>query len=281
MSRFTQILRALPATLLGVWLINSPAYAAVQPEESAWSLPRDVSVHGERIDWLIDITTVFVSILFVIMCYIMAVAFFKHTGGDAEVHYDHGTGKRQITFAMTVSTIIFLWIDGNLFYFSMKDLDEVFWNYDLPQQEEDVVLIEINAHQWAWDARYQGPDGVFNTADDIITLNDIRVPVDRPVVMQLASVDVIHSFYLPNLRMKQDATPGMINPMWFEADETGEFDIACAQHCGAHHYMMKGMLTILENDAYEAWAAEASRRSQLAYDESNAERQWGWPWKEI
>jgi cytochrome c oxidase subunit 2 len=280
MSRFTRCFHTAFALLLGAWLLNAPALAAVQPEESAWRMPRDVSVEGHRIDWLIDITTLFVTILFVIMCYLMAVAFFKHTDGY-EAHYDHGDGKKQVTFALTVSAVIFLWIDGNLFYFSLKDLDEVFWNYDDAQAHEGAVLIEINAHQWAWDARYAGPDGEFNTADDIVTLNDIRVPVNRPVILQLAATDVIHAFYLPNLRIKQDAVPGMINPMWFQAKETGEFDIACAQHCGAHHYLMKGLLTILEDDAYEAWAAEASRRSALAYDDSNSELQWGWDWKEI
>jgi len=60
------------------------------------------------------------------------------------------------------------------------------------------------------------------------------------VILELASADVIHSFYLPNLRLKQDAMPGMINRMWFQAKETGEFDIGCAQHCGTNHYKMKG-----------------------------------------
>ena len=95
---------------------------------------------------------------------------------------------------------------------TLQDINKVFWNFDEVEQRPDAVRIEVNAHQWAWDARYAGPDGKFNTKDDIVTLNDIRVPVDTPVLLQLASTDVIHSFYLPNFRVKQDAVPGHDQP---------------------------------------------------------------------
>ena len=101
------------------------------------------------------------------------------------------------------------------------------------------VRIEVNAHQWAWDVRYAGPTASSTPQDDIVTLNDIRVPVGAPVLFQLASTDVIHSFYLPELPRQADAVPGMINRMWFQAQETGDFDIGCAQHCGVNHYKMK------------------------------------------
>src|SRR6185436_17986471 len=109
-----------------------------------------------------------------------------------------------------------------------------FWNFAKAEATPGAVLIEINAHQWAWDARYPGPDGKYNTADDIVTLNDIRIPAGVPIVFELASTDVIHSFWLPNLRVKQDAMPGMINKMWVMAkpEERGQVDIACTQHCG-------------------------------------------------
>jgi cytochrome c oxidase subunit 2 len=275
-------IQGLAAAFIGCVLLALPqnAFAAIQPETNWYSMPRDVSTEGYRIDWLIDITTVFCTILFAIMCYIMAKAYISHSK-DKTAHYDHGDGRGQMLFACTVSAIVFLWVDGNLFYFSMRDLDEVFWNYEGYNAEEDVVRIEINGHQWAWDARYAGPDGEFNTGDDVLTLNDIRIPVGAPIYFQLASTDVIHSFYLPNLRTKQDAVPGYINHLLTEASETGEFDIACAQHCGAHHYLMKAVLTIMEPEDFDAWASEASRRSQLAFDADNSELNWGWSWKEI
>jgi cytochrome c oxidase subunit 2 len=141
------------------------------------------------------------------------------------------------------------------------------------------VRIEINAHQWAWSARYAGPDGKFNTADDVVTLNDIRVPEGAPIILELASTDVIHSFYLPNFRTKQDAMPGMVNRLWFEAKETGEFDIGCAQHCGINHYKMKALLTVLPKADYARWLAEASANAARAFDPADTVAQWGWDWK--
>jgi cytochrome c oxidase subunit 2 len=99
------------------------------------------------------------------------------------------------------------------------------------------------------------------------------------VLLQLASTDVIHSFYLPNFRVKSDAVPGMINRLWFEAKETGQFEIGCAQHCGVNHYKMRAVLTVLSAEAYKAWAAESSIRSARAFDPKDEEAHWGWEWK--
>ena len=255
----------------------SPAVFAEVEKETGYNMPRDVSLDGHRITWLIEITMWFLLILFVLMTIWMAIAIIKH-GKDHEAEYDHGDAKKQVAVALTISTVIFLVVDGNLYVNAMVDLDEVFWNHSSLEDRPETVKIEINAHQWAWDARYSGPDGKFNTADDIVTLNDIRVPVDRPIYLQLASADVIHSFNLPNFRVKQDAIPGNITPLWFQAVETGEFDIACAEHCGAFHYKMKGKLTVLTQEEYEAWAAEASKKSAIAYNEKDQDAHWGWDW---
>jgi cytochrome c oxidase subunit 2 len=159
------------------------------------------------------------------------------------------------------------------------DVNQVFWNFPGAEANAAAVRIEVNAHQWAWDARYAGPDGKFNSKDDIVTLNDIRVPVNTPVILELASADVIHSFYLPNLRIKQDAMPGMVNRMWFQAKQVGEYDIGCAQHCGTNHYKMKGTLTVMSKEDYAKWAAEASQNGARAYSEDDSGAHWGWDWK--
>lgn len=264
-------------TALGVALVGAMARADVQPERGI-GYPRDVSVEGYRIDWLLNITTLFCVILFVIMVIWMAIAIFKHNHTHTAL-YDHGDARSQLKTALSLSAVIFFVVDGNLYINSMKDLSEVFWNYDKPEADARAVRIEVNARQWVWDARYAGPDGEFNSPDDIVTFNDIRIPVGRPILMNLAATDVIHSIYLPNLRAKQDAVPGVINHMWFTARETGEFDIACAQHCGVNHYRMKGKLTILPVREYEAWARQASAASQRAYDPNDAEAHWGWAWE--
>jgi cytochrome c oxidase subunit 2 len=257
--------------------IASVAHAAPEPE-AGFGYPRDVSVDGYRIDWLINITTVFCGILFVIMVAWMGIAMVKH-GAKNKALYDHGSARKQALLACGLSALIFFVVDGNLFVTSMIDLDEAFWNFKKAESDPKAVRIEINGHQWAWDARYAGPDRQFNTADDIVTLNDIRVPIGVPIIFNLGSTDVLHSFYLPNLRQKQDAVPGTINHLWFTAKATGEYDIGCAQHCGVNHYKMKGVLTILAYDEWVAWAEQASANSKLAYDPDDTTAHWGWPWE--
>jgi cytochrome c oxidase subunit 2 len=253
------------------------AQAAPQPE-SGWGLPRDISQEGHRIDWLIQITGIFTAILFVIMCVWMVVAVVKHNKNH-EAEYDHGNARHQVRFAAALSALIFFVVDGNLWVNSTLDVNSVFWNFEKAESTPNAVRIEINAHQWAWDARYAGADGKFNTADDIVTLNDIRIPVNTPVIFQIASTDVIHSFWVPNLRIKQDAMPGMINKMWFVAKETGQVDIACTQHCGTNHYKMKGTLTVLSPEDYAKWAAEGSANGVRGYNPDDKDSHWGWDWR--
>lgn len=275
----SQRIDALVASAAGLVTLLSCSAASADPRpEAGLGYPRDVSVEGYRIDWLLNITTVFCSILFVIMVIWMALAIFRHDEKHEALH-DHGNARRQLMTALSMSALIFLVVDGNLFINSIRDLDQAFWNFPKAEADGRAVRIEVNARQWVWDARYAGPDGRFNTADDIVTLNDIRVPVGVPIIMNLAASDVIHSFYLPNLRVKQDAVPGTINHLWFEAKETGEFDIACAQHCGVNHYRMKGRLTILTLPEYREWARQASAAAKRAYDPDDAEAHWGWAWE--
>ena len=266
-------LRSASAALLGA---SARAQAAPLPE-SGWGYPRDVSVEGHRIDWLLNVTSVFVGILFVIMAAWMGIAIVRHGRRHAAQH-DHGSARKQVVKALGVSALIFAVVDGNLFVTSMIDLDEAFWNFAKAETHPEAVRIEVNAHQWAWDARYAGGDNEFGTADDIVTLNDIRVPVGVPIVLQLRSVDVIHSFYLPNLRQKVDVVPGTTTHLWFAAKEAGEFEIACAQHCGVHHYKMRGVLTIYEPEGFRSWLAEAQANARVAFDAADTLGHWGWRW---
>ena len=275
-NRLTRGLTSLMA-LLGLFLSGQLALAAPQ-RESGLGLPHDASADGHRIDWLIQVTMVFVVILFVIMCIWMLTAVLKHNEKH-EAEYDHGDSAKQVRFAATLSALIFFVVDGNLWINSTIDVNAAFWNFGGAESAQNAVRIEINAHQWAWDARYPGPDRKFNTADDIVTLNDVKVPVGAPIILELASADVIHSFYLPNFRIKQDAMPGMINKMLFQAKEAGQFDIGCAQHCGTNHYKMKGLLTVLPADEYARWEAEASANGTRAFDANDEGAHWGWDWK--
>jgi cytochrome c oxidase subunit 2 len=138
--------------------------------------------------------------------------------------------------------------------------------------------IEIMGEQFAWNVRYPGPDGKFGQTsptlydpienlvgidpkdpagkDDFVILNNLVVPVGQPIELRLRSKDVIHSFFMPALRIKQDSVPGMQIPLRFQAEKVGNYEIACAELCGLGHYRMRGMLQVMEPAAYAAWLQE-------------------------
>ncbi len=222
-------------------------------------------------------TSVFVAIMFIATLVWILWACFFH-GQKHKADYDTGNARASVIKALCLSGLIFVVVYGNLWYSGMADLDDAFWNFGKAEAATNAVRIEVNAHQWAWDARYPGPDRKFNTKDDIVTLNDIRVPVNAPIVVQLGSTDVVHCFSLPNFRVKQDAVPGMINRLWFQAKETGAFDIACAQHCGVHHYKMRGVRTVREPAAVAAWSRTSTALSGTCFNPEDKAAHWGWDW---
>ena len=128
----------------------------------------------------------------------------------------------------------------------------------MPQQ---AMNVEVTAEQFAWNIRYPGPDGKLETADDVVTLNQLHFPVGRPLIVTLHSKDVIHSFFLPEFRVKQDAVPGMTTRIWLEATRVGQWEIACAELCGLGHFRMKGFVTVETPEEFERWLAETAKEA--------------------
>ena len=95
--------------------------------------------------------------------------------------------------------------------------------------------------------------------DDITTVNELHLPIDRPVIVYLSSKDVVHSFGLPQMRIKQDAIPGLVQPVWFTPTRMGQWEIACSQLCGLGHYRMRGFYTIEAQADYDAWLTEEAK----------------------
>jgi cytochrome c oxidase subunit 2 len=147
---------------------------------------------------------------------------------------------------------------------------------DLPPESEATV-VRVVGEQFAWNIHYPGPDGEFGStniklvspdnplgldrnsmhaADDITTINQLNLPVNRPVIVHLSSKDVIHSFGLPNFRVKQDAIPGMFTPVWFTPNRPGDYEIACSQLCGLGHYRMRGFVTIQSDGDFKKFLEE-------------------------
>jgi cytochrome c oxidase subunit 2 len=253
------------------------AVSAAPAPESGYGPPRDASVDGARVDSLIHYTIAATTVIFLIVGAVLLVALVRHRRGHPAVH-SHGS-KVSIGVALGFVGLVAVVVDGYLFTHTIIDMRRFFWNFAAAEERPDTVRIEVQAHQWAWLARYPGPDGKFNTPDDAVTLDDVRVPVGAPVLIQLASVDVIHSFNLPHFRVKRDVVPGEITKLTFQARTAGEYEIACAQHCGPNHYKMRGVLTVLSPERYRDWLRTAAADARRAYDPDDAEAHWGWEWR--
>jgi cytochrome c oxidase subunit 2 len=143
--------------------------------------------------------------------------------------------------------------------------------------ESQSTVVRVVAEQYAWNIHYPGADGRFGRTDlrflgpdnplgldrsdpaakdDITTINQMHLPVNTPVIVHLSSKDMIHSFALPQMRVKQDAIPGITQPVWFTPTQIGEWEIPCSQLCGLGHYRMRGYYTIESQADYDAWLAE-------------------------
>jgi cytochrome c oxidase subunit II len=115
------------------------------------------------------------------------------------------------------------------------------------------VEVRVTAKQFGWEFLYPGPDGKFDTADDKMLEGELHVPVDKVVRVYLRGKDVIHSFFIPVMRLKQDAVPGREIIAWFEPTKAGRYEVPCAELCGPGHSGMKGWLTVHSAAAYETW----------------------------
>lgn len=117
-------------------------------------------------------------------------------------------------------------------------------------------MARVTGRQFEWRLRYAGADGEIGTKDDVHLVNDLHIPLDREVVLQIESEDVLHSFFLPNLRIKQDVVPGMTQFTWFRANKAGVYDVVCAELCGWGHYKMRGRLTVEPEEQFNKWLAQ-------------------------
>ncbi|MGQ0553314.1 MAG: hypothetical protein ACT4PU_08850 [Planctomycetota bacterium] len=293
---FTRRMRGALATLSALLCLPALAFAQGAAVEKRWAPTPSMSLDGWRVDDLFWMITWLISASFFIVLVLLIVPVLRDRARPGhKAHYDSGTSLHDKRFTVVVSVTVFLVLDASVLYISMRDLREANWN--IPKGPE-CYRVEVLGQQWAWNFRATGEDGEFGTADDIVTINHLHVPDGRPVVFNLTSKDVIHSLFLPDMRVKRDANPGAINQLWFQPQvfetsdgkpkanppASGEFDILCAELCGFAHYQMHGVLTVVPDaegdDTWEAWEREASRIARETYDAKDAEAQWAWAWKE-
>ncbi len=242
---------------------GAPKPAAVTFDDSAalsaprakayWWLPENISSFGGKIDGLFYLILWITGFIFIGVQSTLLYFLFRYRAREgAKATYTHGNNRLEAVWTVIPAIIlVFLTI------WSQK-----IWSDIKSSQPAGVIPIEVQAEQFAWNIRYPGADGKFGTEDDVKTINQLHIPVGRPVRARLTSIGkdgkhaVIHSFFLPEFRLKQDVVPGMAIDVWFEATRTGKYEIACAEFCGLGHYRMRGALLIHSPEGYDAWLKE-------------------------
>ncbi|MBC7713767.1 MAG: hypothetical protein H7177_10540 [Rhizobacter sp.] len=241
--------------------------------------PIDISTNGHLIDSLFQLTTNLILFFFFFVCLgIFGFSYLYSKKRHPKPLYNHGTSRKQLALVAGIGALVFIMVDMQITTISNHDFINHFLNY--PKEENEKVLrVEVLAQQWAWNFRYPGKDGIFNTEDDVVTLNDLRVPVNTKVIFQVSSKDVIHALYFPNARIKVDAMPGRISRLWYELTKTGLYDIACAEMCGTFHYRMQAKLTVYPQDEFETWQKEMQERATHVTEQDKPDLFWGWQWE--
>lgn len=210
-------------------------------------LPEDVSTFGREIDSLFYLIYYITAVTFILVTILMVVflIMYRQKEGRRAI-YSHGNTTLEIIWTIVPAAILIV-----LSFMSVSTWAKVKRN----APETDFEL-QVTAKQFNWEVVYPGTDAKFDTADDVKFDNDLHVPVNKVVRVHLSARDVIHSFFLPNLRLKQDAVPGRTILVWFEATKPGRYELPCAELCGFGHSGMKGWLYVHTPEEYAKWAAE-------------------------
>lgn len=147
------------------------------------------------------------------------------------------------------------------------------WNEVKLTMPEPDETVRIEGQQWAWTFTHAGADGKLDTPDDVRTVDDLHVVLDKTYHFELTSRDVLHSFSVPAFRLKQDAVPGRVIRGWFKPTKLGRFDVQCAEICGIGHGIMAAQIVIETPEQHAAWLASnkpAHAQNQAAPSTENA-----------
>jgi cytochrome c oxidase subunit II len=265
------------ALLVIIWLITfvSTYFFAAK----TWWLPHGAAEAAQWIDHQFALTYVLMGIVFVAAQCALGWLVWKHREGASSepVEYSHGNTKMELAWT-TLTAILFIGLNlmGSHVWASER----------FEPAKPGSVPVEVTGMQFAWYFRYTGPDGKFGktnaklidpssgneaaigldttdpaSKDDVVT-GTMYLPVNREVDLTLRAVDVIHSFFVPNFRFKQDAVPGLAIHMHFTPTEVGEYEIACAELCGLGHYKMHGMVHVVSQEDFDKWVAAREAEKQ-------------------
>jgi cytochrome c oxidase subunit 2 len=241
-----------------------------------WWFPVGISEHAAAIDAQFGRTLVVVGIAFTAAQVALGYAVMKFgRKGDARAVYTHGSNKLEVTWTI-ITGIVFV---------VLAILGQRVWaNLHLNAAAAGAARIEVVAQQFQWNFHYHGADGLFGKTEprfiddsalnfvgldpgdaagrDDAQLTTLVIPVGRPVELTLKSKDVIHSFFVPALRFKQDTLPGMAIKVHFtvKEGEEGKYEIPCAELCGSLHYNMKSNMLVIPADEYDRLVASSEEK---------------------
>jgi cytochrome c oxidase subunit 2 len=237
-------------------------------------LPAVASQHGPEIDRMLLFLLVTTGLLALIGHVVLGVFIWRFTHGG-KITQRMASSKTEKVWSIIPALLMTLVAEGGVLVIGMPVWNE-YYASDAPAS---AVTIEVTAEQFSWNVRYPGEDGAFGRTDpklmddinrigldpsdpegkdDIVRINRIVIPVDRPARIRLRAKDVIHSFFLPHFRIKQDAVPGMTIDVWFVPTEEGDYELACTELCGLAHYYMKGTVDVVSAEEYTRWLEESA-----------------------
>lgn len=212
------------------------------------SLVPQASSYAGYIDWLFTTIFVIVGFWFLLAQGVLFYLIFRFRRRDGvPAQYITGEVKSQKKWISNPHYGIIL-CDVVLIAATIWAWAHVKQYFPPPQEKVRVV-----AQQWAWVFVHPGPDGQLDTPDDIVTVDELHVKRDTVYQFELTSKDVLHSFFVPVFRLKQDAVPGRVITGWFKPTRTGEYDIACAEICGIGHGLMPGRIVIETKEDHDRW----------------------------
>ena len=231
-----------------------------------WWFPPPISEHGIAYDAQFMRTLVVVGIIFILAQFALGYVIVKFKNDGRRAGYSHGNNKLE-TLWTSATALLFI----GLVLMGTKIWASVHFE-DAPP---DAMQVEVLAKQFAWSFRYPGPDNKFGHTDlkfindsagnpigiddkdpagkDDIVSASLKVPVSKDIKLILHSHDVIHNFFVPELRLKQDLVPGMEIPFHFRADKIGIYEVPCSELCGLGHYQMRTTMQVMSQDDFDKW----------------------------
>lgn len=237
-----------------------------------WWFPLPINAHAIQFDSIFSANLILIGIAFLAAQLALGWLIFKHRDRGQPACYSAGNLRLEIVW--TVVTLV-------VFVGAALASTSLWTDVHFTAQSSAALRIEVAAKQFAWSFRYPGADAKFGKTDvklvndatgnpfgiddrdaagkDDIVSAALRIPAGRPVQLMLRSRDVIHNFFVRELRIKQDLVPGMEIPFRIQADRPGEYEIACSELCGLGHHQMRSVLIVMPPDAFQNWLQSQQR----------------------